>query len=100
SLPLSSTLTLHDALPILHQAANAPTTVARVSSLDTVQPSSTQCWWRRLYQSRSAPPIGARRSPPQGSHRAPVLRPAVGRVEVTRSEEHTSELQSRENLVC
>src|SRR5436309_11229478 len=64
------TLSLHDALPI-----SAP---ARARSAHRVAP-------RRRPRPPPASP-GARARPPRGDCR--------------RSEEHTSELQSRENLVC
>src|SRR5690606_42147463 len=80
--PPASTLSLHDALPISrrprrrappapHEPRPGPS--GRESSAPTAGTAGT-------------PPAPATRSP--GPHRPP------------RSEEHTSELQSRENLVC
>src|SRR5690606_41408261 len=74
-------LSLHDALPILKpwvmswampRPATMRTSVAMIG------------WMSRI----------ATRTPFQRPHRSPTARAA------TRSEEHTSELQSRENLVC
>src|SRR5690606_41677806 len=80
--PPVSTLSLHDALPIFHasilpgaQRSPQPALAARHHG------RSHGRWWAR----REGPP-------PQGAHQRPCERP--------RSEEHTSELQSRENLVC
>src|SRR5690606_39306110 len=83
--PELSPLSLHDALPI----SLAPSPLARCTG------------------SATAPPVAARTGPPlqvgqrqwrttRLPHRFPGLAGAVA----PRSEEHTSELQSRENLVC
>src|SRR5690606_42130166 len=40
------------------------------------------------------------RSPSAALNRGQPARPCAGPVDLQRSEEHTSELQSRENLVC
>src|SRR5436309_8082594 len=61
-------------------------------------PRSTLFPYTTLFRSRSRP--GRPRAPRGASPRAPAshrLRPSSG---LPRSEEHTSELQSRENLVC
>src|SRR3712207_8472848 len=71
------TLSLHDALPISARAPSAG------------QPASGPWRWRP----RSASPRG---SPPRGS----VARPSGPHSGAWRSEEHTSELQSRQYLVC
>src|SRR5690606_41604264 len=44
--------------------------------------------------------LGTRDRVPVGGSRGVRVRPHAHRVARTRSEEHTSELQSRENLVC
>src|SRR5258706_6127455 len=44
--------------------------------------------------------IGSRRRPEQRRHPVAGLRPALAAAGVSRSEEHTSELQSLTNLVC
>src|SRR5690606_41026502 len=56
---------------------------------------------------RAADPRGVLRAPGDGQELAPTVGRAVGRLDQPgrltrpdRSEEHTSELQSRENLVC
>src|SRR2546427_1535648 len=69
------TLSLHDALPI---SATAPETRGGCPPPP------------RRAQSRLSCPRAPWRSPPQSRRRAPG----------TRSEEHTSELQSQSNLVC
>src|SRR5690606_41247454 len=76
------TLSLHDALPILPaKASSAPS----MGSPSTVQVSS------RLNNSASLHKVAARAS---------SWSTAFSRTVAPRSEEHTSELQSRENLVC
>src|SRR5207302_5229279 len=55
-------------------------------------PRSTLFPYTTLFRSQSSPPDRCR-SPPRVAQRATTCRRA-------RSEEHTSELQSRENLVC
>src|SRR2546422_7525722 len=65
-------------------------------------PRSTLFPYTTLFRSRSRAPSTVRRS---GRHEQPlrgILRPGLRllRVTVARSEEHTSELQSRLHLVC
>src|SRR5690606_39611171 len=92
---LCATLSLHDALPIYssaswHEAAinafPAPTMEDPTPSLVGAAPSLRQASAgrpsRRSHNSRNCPLVKCHPSPGQ------------------RSEEHTSELQSRENLVC
>src|SRR5690606_41137982 len=86
-----STLSLHDALPISAPARRLHPAVTR-SDVPVGRASGT--------------PV--RHTPVRGSpirhtpiRHCPVrLAPAAGRAVPVRSEEHTSELQSRENLVC
>src|SRR5690606_41706623 len=66
------TLSLHDALPIFAIDQNPP----------------------------SSPRAGQVRSAPIVTQRMPAVAARHSSAEVFRSEEHTSELQSRENLVC
>src|SRR5690606_42112386 len=75
-----STLSLHDALPILAPASS---------------PSSTAPRWTPV-----SPPPAWSTMRPSCSRRPAWRRPGGRRTTTTRSEEHTSELQSRENLVC
>src|SRR5690606_41319347 len=72
-----STLSLHDALPI---SSTIP--VFSVSSSIT-------------FSSRKRKP-----SSPSNSNTQAISAPVRRSISVSRSEEHTSELQSRENLVC
>src|SRR5690606_41924710 len=73
------TLSLHDALPISWPPCGAPI---------PVRPSTRRPWpptgWTRLSSPTSSASVSSWSGWPPG----------------TRSEEHTSELQSRENLVC
>src|SRR3712207_7361411 len=55
--------------------------------------------WKRSIACRSSVGVGAlqRRSPASSTHRPPA---SAGAAPTARSEEHTSELQSRQYLVC
>src|SRR5690606_40176692 len=77
------TLSLHDALPILAHA---------ISSTHPTAPRRTRSPGRRSPCSRSCSVTTATPSSRNRSGRSSARR--------RRSEEHTSELQSRENLVC
>src|SRR5690606_39284597 len=81
-----SPLSLHDALPISSARAWWKTTVMARPGLSTRAASWKAAVIRAWYRSRSRPPTGSTTASWEGS--------------VRRSEEHTSELQSRENLVC
>src|SRR5690606_40092301 len=92
------TLSLHDALPISY---------ARRWPGESAATDGSAAPWRRRQPGTPAAPGVAPHS--AGSHPAPVARhgretssgaPYTCRRRCTRSEEHTSELQSRENLVC
>src|SRR5207302_10167153 len=96
SSTIFSTLSLHDALPISCEIITAPTCPATIKN--TCE-----------YQIKSAliiPTFGVKPAVPSKFHSLPKgsdirimkLCPCVRSSE--RSEEHTSELQSRENLVC
>src|SRR5690606_41410140 len=93
----SSTLSLHDALPILDGSALAHAVGGRFRF-----DRRRRAWFIRRW--RPAPLPGPReqdRHPdvgPAEQHIDGVVLTAVDQRE--RSEEHTSELQSRENLVC
>src|SRR5690606_42047342 len=61
-------------------------------------PSSTLFPYTTLFRSRTSLPATR---PPAASPRARPRSPSAGQPpRIRRSEEHTSELQSRENLVC
>src|SRR5690606_41675866 len=83
--PVIYTLSLHDALPISASSVIAATTAA------AGRPRATSC--ARFGPESAATCAG---SQPQSASTW-LMRSAVP---VSRSEEHTSELQSRENLVC
>src|SRR5690606_41869586 len=84
---------LHDALPIWDRPQSpsrrglqdSPARRLRLAPAPTAAPAGIR---------RGAPPVPAR---PAGSPPPPAAPPAGSDC---RSEEHTSELQSRENLVC
>src|SRR5690606_40449636 len=81
------TLSLHDALPILSH--NSGDEYAWLSAHGYGKPSASRVYVR----AQAAGPFWtADRFHAVGWHTRPLLR--------QRSEEHTSELQSRENLVC
>src|SRR5690606_42125114 len=83
------TLSLHDALPI--SAAFVPGLRLRRALAD----ADRRAELRALARARPVPAAGRDRQDRRGP-----LRPGRGRDDPPRSEEHTSELQSRENLVC
>src|SRR5690606_39438718 len=83
--PALYTLSLHDALPIC--------AARRRSASASRRPTPAPCSDSR---GRSSPP--SRR--PARRRRRPPRRPGRRDSRRRRSEEHTSELQSRENLVC
>src|SRR5690606_39742360 len=90
------TLSLHDALPIC-----GGVTAWRVLRVRKFSASEAAVRRRVAARAASAAACGARRAPARRRSR-PVMdgiRP-VAEPEARRSEEHTSELQSRENLVC
>src|SRR3712207_6892025 len=75
------TLSLHDALPILLATVG----LAAAYAVDALTfAASLLAAWR------------IRPLPPQGE----TTRPGLGAIRESRSEEHTSELQSRQYLVC
>src|SRR5690606_40565029 len=81
-------LSLHDALPISlprYRRSDCPTPRLRPSSMRS---SHGRRGCRRTHRSRGRPVTTTRTSSRMSESRTP------------RSEEHTSELQSRENLVC
>src|SRR5690606_42137198 len=97
SPPRSSTRPRHDALPTSDRAPSSTPTTSET------QPTSTMtvmdCWvpritWANTSLPRVSCPNGC--SPRLNGHSVSVGRPLL----TIRSEEHTSELQSRENLVC
>src|SRR5690606_39777135 len=80
------TLSLHDALPIFSGSSTPSPTSA----------SPTPNWPNWSRRPSSTPP----RSTGSPTTASPVTSTVTPKVSCTRSEEHTSELQSRENLVC
>src|SRR5690606_39541820 len=81
--PATSPLSLHDALPISRRTPPRPPAAPGSRHPPAPPPAPPRRWCRRS----AAPPTAPRRTP--------CRNPRNGR-----SEEHTSELQSRENLVC
>src|SRR5690606_41477855 len=95
SAPRISTLSLHDALPISSRnrfRQRSPAGCAECLRVLEVDDAVSQ---RRL--SIVSSKVGQRRNG-QGAKR--ILTIALDQLLEGRSEEHTSELQSRENLVC
>src|SRR5690606_41191106 len=83
-----STLSLHDALPIFGSSPGSTTRGARCSSTTP---------WCPGRSGTASPPT----SPPtSGAQSRPLPTTPLPTTTPRRSEEHTSELQSRENLVC
>src|SRR5690606_40472164 len=85
--PSVDRLSLHDALPICRSR--------RARAAPRVAAAGPDPRPRRVRAARRAPRAGRRRRTPRRS--PPVRRRTAA---CGRSEEHTSELQSRENLVC
>src|SRR5690606_41308451 len=89
----NSTFSLHDALPISSPATSAGAPVTSASWMPSKR--------RRPYELHDSQ--DPRRGPPAPGRRHGASGPAGRRHRLDgapRSEEHTSELQSRENLVC
>src|SRR5690606_41222376 len=96
--PCLYTLSLHDALPISYSAtppacpncrfASSPSTSSSTAPSPTTRPT------------RSSPPTSSTCSAPSSSTAPTSASPSTATPTGARSEEHTSELQSRENLVC
>src|SRR5690606_40481919 len=90
--PEISTLSLHDALPIC-----SPTSRGYTHSWPRSSPLMATA---RLRRGSSRPSGGASPVLERLRRRRPVPQEIPSEPPVLRSEEHTSELQSRENLVC
>src|SRR5207302_9428090 len=92
-----STLSLHDALPISVRLKHLPTGITVTCQTERSQLSNREAAMALLrsrvweYELSQQPNVGDLRTTQVG---------AGDRSEKIRSEEHTSELQSRENLVC
>src|SRR5206468_12659890 len=87
--PLPSTLSLHDALPIFdHVAAAALKTARRADARQRPHPQA---------EIRAA---GVDEEALENVRVAPQVRASHSAAIIERSEEHTSELQSRSDLVC
>src|SRR5690606_41902335 len=95
--PLPTTLSLHDALPICVHSGESEG-AARIGAEQADQDREME--QRLAHRGRLD---GARidlTQPLRGQERLPASGRDQDRVHVQRSEEHTSELQSREKLVC
>src|SRR5690606_39512634 len=90
-----SPLSLHDALPISPTDTLSPSATSSTLSNTTSSPGSASSSSRR-----TTSPSVTRCCLPPLEKTANIIRLALYMVWVVRSEEHTSELQSRENLVC
>src|SRR5690606_40675600 len=88
-------LSLHDALPILRPSERA---VPTMCSGSPVSPTSRSTMGLRAAAAKSCCGAAAAIMPP--CPEACSARPRRSTAGHRRSEEHTSELQSRENLVC
>src|SRR2546422_4590134 len=89
------TLPLHDALPILREDVIVPGAVARGPGPRFRQDVQALRERGRAVRQRRCPHRRGRLH-----YRAGLARPPRARAGETRSEEHTSELQSRPHLVC
>src|SRR5207253_9919197 len=92
SPPSTPPLSLHDALPISKPAQAQPS--GRGARAPRTRPSAGQRRGGRRARRR------ARHPPATGTQRGSRLSLFAGRQKVKRSEEHTSELQSRGQIVC
>src|SRR5690606_42155660 len=91
------TLSLHDALPIL----SSPVRAQHLQGAPVAEVAFRLV--RRLRHAKQHPRLVLGPSPPPSPCRRQCQRPLLSEsrpVVFARSEEHTSELQSRENLVC
>src|SRR5690606_40297644 len=88
------TLSLHDALPISCAQRSLPPCARPWLGRNPLS------WVRRPLPPAAAPPRRASSRRDRRTVRAAPRRPAWSGWTADRSEEHTSELQSRENLVC
>src|SRR5690606_39659751 len=89
-----STLSLHDALPIFGGVAALVLLGGGGLYMTLQKPTATQA-------EKAAPPKAADQAEGEAGHADEGETPeGVVELSAERSEEHTSELQSRENLVC
>src|SRR5207253_7328035 len=86
------TLSLHDALPISHNGC------CRIEEVPCLHNDHFGCWLLRGLRQSLLPGASAARS--QNKLRLPPTRSSFKSATRIRSEEHTSELQSRGHLVC
>src|SRR5690606_41073588 len=96
----TSPLSLHDALPISFFPVCASACMVTSRSLGGLEDPAGVSWWGFSFRARGAPPLGSGVSPHAVGMRPRCRCGAVALLARSRSEEHTSELQSRENLVC
>src|SRR5207253_3380445 len=95
SPPDTHTLSLHDALPIYHGAADRREADRERAAEAAALVAALQ---RHVFQSAHAPQEALGLA--QQTQAAQVARHVIRCLAVERSEEHTSELQSRGHLVC
>src|SRR5690606_41184221 len=100
SQPVVSPVSLHDALPIyaVVEVAEVQLLVRRVRVLVRQPDAEEHGWHAELLLERGHDRDRAPLTVVDGGLAEPALDGAPGRLD--RSEEHTSELQSREKLVC
>src|SRR5690606_39864043 len=97
--PSTDTLSLHDALPIYWHASQPGSSIAQNFGDDASFATSTAACAARAASCEAA---GCEAPYEKPAFVAPSADTALSWpiLSVVRSEEHTSELQSRENLVC
>src|SRR5690606_41865010 len=97
--PPAHTLSLHDALPIfreLYEAGAVPRNLVGMKAED----ANTWMQTGRAAMTMSSMSRNGLYNDPEKSQVAGKIKTTTFPVAEARSEEHTSELQSRENLVC
>src|SRR5690606_42037542 len=92
--PAISALSLHDALPICRFTVDNGSSSGGEASSRTRRRRKMTRWWRGVGAGLTS------RLPLKSSYRFPSSGNLSRSSTVNRSEEHTSELQSRENIVC
>src|SRR5690606_40247216 len=99
--PLSpDSLSLHDALPILSKPSLVPSRSMLVTSSSPAPAAAIRCAHSTASRPVAVRPPWVNTSQRGGSPGAETRLASMATTMHCRSEEHTSELQSRENLVC